>query len=76
MTLGLTDGTTLAGLKTGGSSTDHQLSTMTGVYGKSVGTTPSGSYIALNKGVGVTSDSTKSGIQSVIDTNTNYIIKY
>ena len=61
MTLGLTDGTTNAGLLY---NINNKLSAYTGVYGQPCGTTYSGSSSGSEKGAGVTTDATKSGIIS------------
>ena len=64
MTLGLTDGTTNTGLYWSGNS---NISPRTGVYGQNVGTTDSGASPYSAVSLGITTDSTKSGI--VADTN-------
>lgn len=60
MTLGLTDGTNTAGINSYANSTG--LDPWTGLYGTSIGTAQSGSRINSNKSMGITTDSTKSGI--------------
>ena len=79
ISLGLTDGTNYTGLN--GQRVANNLNVglvpYTNFYGVQVGTSSGGNGdLDSNKAAGITSDSTKSGIESVIDTNTNYIIKY
>lgn len=66
MALGLTDGTTNAGLLFNSGGT---LQPYTGNYGSNVGIANSGSYIASIKSGGVTTDATKSGLEAVITTS-------
>lgn len=60
MTLGLTDGTTFVGSSVG--SQNNLVGQFSGVYGKPVGTSISGSGLNNLKSIGVTTDPTKSGI--------------
>ena len=64
-TLGLYDGTNYFGLV---SSATYIMQGYGAQYNKNVGTTPSGSSYALSKSLGVTNESTKSGL--VVDTTT------
>lgn len=58
--LGLTDGTDNAGIAAAGS--DGFIKTYQGLYGEDVGTASSGNALANNKGLGVSTDGTKSGL--------------
>ena len=60
MTLGLTNGTQLAGMFKG----DVDISGISGVYGKNVGTPSSGTGLTSDKSLGVTTDPLKSGIET------------
>ena len=67
MTLGLTDGTHYAGLFKGISNTASVLSDSSGLYGKDLATPVSGSSILTYAvGAGVTTDPTKSGIETTL----------
>jgi len=74
ITLGLTNGTSYAGAYGGNAS---YLNVGQNAYGKSVGASGiSGSNIPNNNGVGITTDSTKSGIVADQSNQTRAIIKY
>lgn len=68
ITLGLTDGTTNTGLYWSGNA---NISPRTGVYGQNVGTTDSGASPYSAESLGVTTDSTKSGIISSMADSTS-----
>ena len=79
MTLGLTNDSQNAGLIPLNNGSYWALSTRTGNYGTNIGTGQSGSSLANISSVGITTDSTKSGI--IADTSSlalfcNMIIKY
>lgn len=79
MTMGVTNGTQNGGWVAtySGSQTDTTTTASTTYYGTNISTVqPSYGEGAILGRYGITTDSTKSGIESVIDTNTNYIIKY
>lgn len=59
MALGLTDGTNNGGLA---ASNAYQVGSYSGLYGAPVGDSVSGSSLTINKGLGLTSDSAKSGL--------------
>lgn len=74
MTLGMTDGNVSSGL---GSSSSMLISVYNEGYGNSIGTTiTSGAAIAGDKSLGITLNATKSGIESEINSNIKYAIKY
>lgn len=73
MTLGLTDGTLDLGFAPDGS---QYTRTATDIYGKVVGTYPSFTQYSTNKSIGITTDSSKSGIESETNSNIHYVIKY
>lgn len=82
ITLGLTDSTVNYGLITT-SGAGNQDDNRTGVYGMAVGSAGSGSYVHNSKSVGVTTDSSKSGIVTMPHSHTlttlqcgTWIIKY
>lgn len=64
MTLGLTDGTSKAGIR---NETGYYMAIDTSVYGKTIGTAGTGAYVNTNKSVGITTDPTKSGIVANLD---------
>ena len=64
MTLGLTDGTSNAGIR---NETGYYMAIDTSVYGNTIGTAGTGAYVNTNKSVGVTTDPTKSGIVANLD---------
>lgn len=70
MTLGLTNGSDNVGI--GPSSNDHRLFPSTSVYGSNVGSTLGG-VIDGQLSLGVTTDSTKSGIERVKDGSDKYL---
>ena len=78
MTLGLTDGTSYAGMETGSSQVNYCLYGITGVYGTPIGTNESGIALTTKKSVGVTNDPTKSGIiaDNPVKPNTNKYLYY
>lgn len=78
MTLGLTDGTSYAGMETGSSQVGYCLYGISGVYGTPIGTNESGSALTTQKSVGVTNDPTKSGIiaDNPVKPNTNKYLYY
>lgn len=65
--LGLTDGTSNAGLA---NYSNSLLETRTGNYGVAVGTSNTGSNLSASKAIGVTTDPTKSGIEANITSTT------
>ena len=67
MTLGLTNGTNNLGLQAANSSINQALTVYDGNYGKSVGSTQSGTRYGNNNTLGVTTDPTKSGIEAQIN---------
>lgn len=74
ITLGLTDGVRLGGcFESAGS--PYEITARTGAYGSSIGENV-GSGDKLQYTVGITTDSIKSGIESEISYNINYVIKY
>jgi len=82
MTLGLTNGTNNGGLQSmafaSGITQNGELEINHVVYGLSIGSTGSqaDSLFGSNKGIGITTDSSKSGIESETNSNINYVIKY
>ena len=76
MSLGIWDGSTGYALAVSSSSATNYLQGRQNQYGALAGTTNTGTGIALGKSLGVTPDETKSGLQSSIDINITYIIKY
>ena len=64
MTLGLTDGTNNIGLMSPASGSASGLSVTIDAYGKSVGTSQSASSLDVRKTKGITTDPTKSGIET------------
>ena len=84
MTLGLTDGTNNSGLS---NHNDHYLEDFQGLYGKAIATKASGSKILkTNVGLGITTNSSKSGLIALLSGITlgiipskkfgHYVIKY
>lgn len=74
MTLGLTNGSQNFGLFN--SANDSiQLAGQAG-YGQSIGYTNRGSATNANVFCGITTDATKSGIETEISSNIKYVIKY
>jgi len=71
LALGLTNGTENFGL----ANQRTYAYCSTGLYGAEVGTTPAG-LSNLEKATGITQDSLKSGIESEINSNIKYVIKY
>lgn len=64
MTLGLTDGTTNAGLgKSNNSNLGYPINIYSNNYGSSIGSNLSGDITGINKSIGVTTDPTKSGME-------------
>jgi hypothetical protein len=76
MTLGFTDGTYNYGLIGGSGKEWNNDLFNTGTYGKPVNTVISGTASVTSNSIGITTDQTKSGIESEINSNINYIIKY
>ena len=72
MTLGLTEGTN------NGCLAEHQSYGLivSGSYGGTIGTSYTSSSLISNKNLGITLDSSKSGIESEINSNIKYIVKY
>lgn len=66
-TIGITDGSTNAGLYGQQSSASNGISSLTGLYGANVGSGTSGSHTAANTAIGLTTDPTKSGIEGTTD---------
>lgn len=66
-TIGITDGTTNAGLYGQQASASNGISSLTGLYGANVGSGTSGSHTASNTAIGLTTDPTKSGIEGTTD---------
>lgn len=75
MTLGIMNGTNTAGIANGYTET-NTLAGWTGSYGKSIGITRAGNTLATDKTWGITTDSSKSGIESEVNSNIHYVIKY
>ena len=73
MTLGLTSGDQNWGLTCNSGTMAFY---KTGPYGQPVGNITNTGSDAANKNMGITLDSTKSGIESDVSNNINYIIKY
>jgi len=73
MTLGLTNGTTNAGAFYGTTA----IAGNDNIYGTSIGTSQGTSnWPPTNKTIGITTDPTKSGIESEISLNISYAIRY
>ena len=71
--LGLSDGTNLGGMADNSAGT---LCRKASYYGSNIGISASGAAITNTLTIGITLDSTKSGIETEINSNINYIIKY
>ena len=76
ITLGLTDGTNNYGFQAG-SDGQNRYVLSTGMYGQQVGSGSNvGDVPTGSAHYGITTDSTKSGIESEINSDIKYIIKY
>ena len=76
MTLGLTDGTNNFGFQTiSGANIGHPL-VISGAYGQNIGTASGTSWVGANKVFGVTTDPTKSGLETHLTEATLYLYFY
>jgi len=76
ITLGLTNGSYNYGLQAGSGTYIGFLQEKLDLYGKNVGTSGGNPNGTGQIGVGVTTDSSKSGIETEVNSNINYAIKY
>lgn len=74
--IGLTDGTIFFGIAKSHPNGVRYINGELNLYGTIVGTTGIDDNTNSNKSIGLTTDSTKSGIESEINSNINYCIKY
>ena len=76
--LGLTNGTYDFGIVTNQSSTDNKFLFQQDAYGQAVGSLHNSAPVNSPNAAtyGITTDSTKSGIETEISSNINYIIKF
>lgn len=76
MTLGLTDSINNGGLTHWHDANGHALGAMPNTYGKLIGTAASGTELVPYVSYGITTDPTKSGIETNISSSIKYVIKY
>ena len=74
--LGLSNGSYNYGLQAGSATYSGFLQEITTLYGKTLGTSGGNPQGIGQIATGITTDSSKSGIETEIDSNIHYVIKY